>query len=248
MKISIITATFNSESTIETAIQSVANQTYSEIEHIIIDGGSTDNTLSIIEQNKAKISKVISEPDEGIYDALNKGIKLATGNLIAFLHADDFYANENSIKNSIELLKNKNTDSVYADLQYVSKDDVTKVVRNWVSGDFSYNQLKKGWMPPHPTFIVKKEAYEKYGYFNTNFKIAADYDLVLRFLGEHKISTTYLPEIIIKMRVGGASNRSLKNIIQKSKEDLKALRTNKVGGIFSLFYKNISKIPQFFTK
>ncbi len=245
MKISIITATYNNEKTIADTLYAVSSQTYANIEHIIIDGKSTDNTLKIINENNPKL-KIFSEKDNGIYDALNKGIKHATGDIIGFLHADDIYANNTTIENIAKVFATKNPDSIYSDLHYVAQIDVNKIIRNWQSGEFEYFKLKKGWMPPHPTFFVKKEIYNKFGNFNTNYKIAADYDLMMRFLGKHKISVAYLPEVTVKMRVGGESNKSLKNIIKKMKEDYKVVKTNKIGGIFTLLKKNTSKISQFF--
>jgi len=246
MTISIITATYNNQTTIEHTIQSVLNQTYPNIEYIIIDGLSTDSTLNIIEKYKNKISKIISEADKGMYDALNKGIEIATGKVIGFLHADDFYTHNRVIENVLEAFKTENTESVYGNLEYVSAINSNKIIRHWKAGQFSLNKLKKGWMPPHPTFFVKKEVYDKLGGFNLKYKIAADYDLMLRFLGKHKISTAYLPEILVKMRWGGKSNRSLTNIIQKSREDYIALKENNIGGLGSLFYKNFRKLGQFF--
>ncbi|MBN2892358.1 MAG: glycosyltransferase [Bacteroidales bacterium] len=244
MKISIITATFNCESTIEKALLSVAEQTYSNIEHIIIDGASSDNTISIVEKFH-HVSKIISEKDEGIYFALNKGILMAEGDVIGFLHADDFFAENNVISEIVE--KFSFADAVYGDLDYVSSGDNLKIVRHWVAGIFSENKLKKGWMPPHPTFFAKKSLYEENGLFDTNFKISADYDLMLRFLCKN-ISVVYLPKVLVKMRVGGVSNKSLKNILLKSKEDFKAIRKNKIGGVFTLLNKNISKLSQFWKK
>lgn len=248
MKISIITATYNSQDTIADAINSVASQTYKHIEHIIIDGKSTDNTLEIINENSGRISKLISESDTGIYDALNKGIKNATGDVIAFLHADDIYVDNTIIEKAANLFHEKQTDSIYGDLLYVSKENTNKIIRNWKAGEYSFSKLKRGWMPPHPTFFVKKEIYKQYGLFNTDFKIAADYDIILRFLGKHKISTAYLPVVMIKMRVGGESNKSIKNIIKKMKEDVKALKKNNLGGRQTVFMKNIIKIPQILSK
>ncbi|MEN8121865.1 MAG: glycosyltransferase family 2 protein [Bacteroidota bacterium] len=246
MTISIITATYNNEKTIEQTIQSVLKQTYPNIEYIIIDGKSTDETLNIIEKYKNKVSKVVSETDKGMYDALNKGIKIATSEIIGFLHADDFYKDEKVIEKIAEVFKTKNTESVYGDLEYVSSINPDKIIRQWKAEPFSIKELKKGWMPPHPTFFVKREIYKKYGNFNLNYKIAADYDLMLRFLGKHKISTSYLPEVLVKMRWGGKSNRSLANIVQKSKEDYFALKENNIGGFESLFLKNFRKLGQFF--
>lgn len=246
MTFSIITATYNSEKTIADAVSSVASQTYENIEHIIIDGISTDNTLAIINEIKGKVSKIIKEQDSGIYDALNKGIKNATGDIIVFLHADDIFAENNIIEKAAKLFTEKQTDSIYGDLQYVLKENTNKIIRYWKSGDYSFSKLKKGWMPPHPAFFVKKKIYDKYGLFDKNFKIAADYDIILRFLGKYKISTAYLPQVIIKMRLGGASNKNIKNIILKMKEDVKALKKNNIGGLYTVLLKNITKIPQFF--
>ena len=248
MKFSIITATYNSQNTIADAINSVASQTYDNIEHIIIDGKSTDNTLSIIKETGGRVSEIISEPDKGIYDALNKGIKNATGNVIVFLHADDIFAENTIIEKAANLFSEKQTDSIYGDLQYVAKENTDKIIRYWKSGDYTYSKLKKGWMPPHPTFFIKKEIYDKFDLFDISFKIAADYDIILRFLGKHKISTAYLPEVMIKMRIGGESNKSIKNIILKMKEDVKALKKNNIGSIRTIILKNIIKIPQLFRK
>jgi glycosyltransferase len=248
MKISIITATYNNEKTIEQTIQSVINQTYQDIEYIVIDGNSSDNTLKIVDKYRNKISHIISEADKGMYDALNKGIMKATGNIIGFLHADDFYS-ENTILEKVEhTFKVYGTQSVYGDLDYVAQENPEKIIRKWKSGKFEFDELKKGWMPPHPTFFVLRDVYWKYGFFDLKYKIASDYDLMLRFLGKHKISTAYLPEVLVKMRWGGKSNKSIDNIILKSKEDYRALKNNNIGGIYSLFMKNFRKISQFFKK
>lgn len=246
--ITIITACFNNESSIEETIISVLSQTYKNVEYIVIDGKSSDKTLEIVNKYQKKISKIISEKDTGIYDALNKGISFANGQIIGFLHADDIFADNNILKIIAENFSEKSCEAVFGDLQYISKADTSKIIRNWKSGIFNYKNLKKGWMPPHPTFYVKKSVYDKYGKFNTNYKISADYDLMMRFLSLHKINPSYIPEIIVKMRVGGKSNKSFRNILLKMNEDLKIIRKNEIGGIFTLFKKNISKIPQFFKK
>ncbi len=192
---------------------------------------------------------LVSEPDEGIYDALNKGIKLATGDVIGLLHSDDIYFDENVLAKVALLFEEKNVGSVYGDLVYVDKKDTTKVFRYWKAGEFNENKLRKGWMPPHPSFFIRKEIYDRYGLYDTDFKIAADYDLILRFLGKHKISTLYLPEVLVKMRWGGKSNKSLSNIIQKSYEDYRALKKNTSNNpLLILFKKNLSKLPQLFKK
>ncbi len=246
MKISVITVTYNNQQTIEQSIQSVLNQTYKDIEYIVIDGNSTDETLKIINKYRDKIALIISEADKGMYDALNKGIMKASGDIIGFLHADDFYPSDKILEKVEHTFKVYASQSVYGDLDYVSAENSEKIIRKWKSGKFEFNELRKGWMPPHPTFFVLREVYWKYGFFNLNYKIAGDYDLMLRFLGKHKITTAYLPEVLVKMRWGGKSNKSIKNIILKSKEDYKALKNNKVGGLYSLFMKNFRKINQFF--
>mgnify|MGYP000515238369 CR=1 FL=1 len=244
MKFSIITAIYNNKETITDAIDSVLRQTYQDIEYIIIDGASSDGTVEIIRRYGDKINKFISEPDSGIYDGLNKGLSLATGDIIGFLHSDDLYANKDVIELIAKKFTENNVDGVYGNLVYTSKEDTSKVIRYWKSREFSPNLLSKGWMPAHPTFFLKKEVYDQYGHFDLNFKIAADYDFMLRVLKEN-IKVKYIPEVLYKMRIGGESNKSLKNIIQKSKEDLKALRKNNVGGIGVLLMKNFSKLGQF---
>ena len=249
MKISIITSVFNNTEFIEDCIKSVLKQNYKNIEYIIIDGGSTDGTIDVIKKYEEKISKYISEPDKGIYDALNKGIKLTSGDIIGFLHADDFYANNSVLETVVLHMTKHDVDSCYGDLFYINKSNPNKVIRHWKSRPYKDGLFKMGWMPPHPTFFVKKEIYDKFGYFNTEFKIAADYELMLRFLEKYKISTHYIPDVFIKMRIGGVSNRSLKNIFIKSCEDYKAWKINNLnGGISTILLKNLSKIPQFLWK
>jgi len=245
MRVSIITITYNNSHSIAEAINSVISQTYSDIEYIVVDGKSKDNTVDVIRSFGDKIARFISEPDKGIYDALNKGIAMATGDLIGFLHSDDFFPSTDTIQHVVDAFKANDTDSLYGDLQYVNKQHTSKVLRNWRSGNFSLRQLKLGWMPPHPTLYVKRWVYQKYGGFDTSLDISGDYDTMLRFLGKYKISTQYLPEVMVKMRVGGASNKSIKNIIQKSWEDWVAIRNNEFGNLYTLLFKNLRKVPQF---
>ncbi len=248
MKISIITASFNNVSTIETTLKSVLSQSYENIEYIIVDGNSSDGTFEIIEKYSEHITKIIHEADSGIYDALNKGINASSSDIIAFLHADDFFADEFVVENVLKTFEEKKTDSVYGDLDYVWAVNPDKIVRHWESGLFTQNKLRNGWMPPHPATFIKRDIYLKYGFFNTDFKIAADYESILRFFGKARISTCYLPKVLIKMRTGGASNRSVKNIILKMKEDYRALKLNHVGGITTVLLKNLRKIPQLFKR
>jgi glycosyltransferase len=245
MLISIITATYNSAKTLEQCIKSVLNQSYQKIEYIIIDNCSTDGTLDIAKTYSEQISRIVSEPDKGIFDALNKGIQLASGEIIGFLHADDFYASNDIIEQVADKFIESGTDAVYGDLQYVSRHNSRKVVRNWIAGKYDPKQLIKGWMPPHPAFFVKRKCYKSYGSFNLNFRIAADYELILRLLAKNQIKVTYLPKVLVKMRTGGTSNKGLRNIIKKSTEDLKAMRMHQIGGFYTLVLKNLRKLNQF---
>ena len=248
IKISIITATYNSANTVIDAIESVNSQTYRNIEHIIIDGGSKDDTVNTVKRVGRRVTTIISEPDKGIYDALNKGINEATGDIIGFMHSDDIFFDAKVIEKIANVFASTETDSVYGDLEYVQKNNTDKVVRKWNSGNFTYNKIKNGWMPPHPTFYMKREKYQDLGGFNLKYKIAADYDSILRYLYSCRVTTTYIPETLVKMRIGGASNRSIANIIRKTKEDKLALITNGISWLPAIVMKNISKVPQFFKK
>lgn len=248
MKVSIITSVYNCKDTIRDAIDSVLSQTYKDIEYIIIDGASSDGTIEIIKEYKDKIDIFSSKPDNGIYDGLNRGISLASGDIIGFLHADDMYDNNDVIKEIVTVFKNNQADAVYGDLVYVYKENINKIIRHWVSGKFSLSKLKNGWMPPHPTFYTKRELYEKFGGFDQSFKIAADYDFMLKVLTSQEYKIMYIPKVLYRMRVGGMSNRSLKNIVKKSKEDLKVIKKHNIGGLNTLLLKNFSKIPQFLLK
>lgn len=247
MKISIITATYNSAKTIESAIQSVNNQTYPNIEHLIIDGASKDNTLELVKSYQQTHPNIVihSEPDKGIYDALNKGLQRATGDIIGFLHSDDFFAHDNVLSDIASTFASQNPDGVYGDLKYVSAENTDRVVRYWKSNPFNLALLKKGWMPAHPTLFLKKEVYQKHGNFDLSFKIAADYDFILRVFNDETLIFHYQDSVFNHMRIGGASN-SLQNITRKMREDYLALKKNKIGGLSILFQKNISKINQFF--
>lgn len=247
MKVSIITICYNSQETLEDTIKSVLAQDYNDIEYIIIDGASKDNTPKIIEKYKNCISHVTSEPDKGIYDAMNKGVEKANGDLVGILNSDDFYANNSVISNIVAAINKNNSDSIYADLVYVDRMNPKKTIRTWRSGEYKHNLFLKGWMPPHPTFFVKKWVYEKYGKYNTSLKSAADYEFMLRVLHKHGISTSYFPETITKMRTGGESNASLNNRLRANSEDRKAWKLNGLKpNLFTLIRKPLSKIKQFF--
>lgn len=248
MRVSIITATYNSSDYIKSSLSTVTNQNYNIFEHLVIDGKSNDNTLSIVNKfskNHHQL-KIFSEKDKGIYDALNKGINLASGDIIGFVHSDDFLASNYIINDIVSFMKSESLDGVYGDLQYVNKINSKKIIRNWKGCDFRPSLLKQGWMPAHPTLFLKKEVYEKHGLFDLSYKISADYDFMLRIFKDTELKFGYLPKVITKMRVGGASNRSLKNIIEKSKEDYRTIKINNIGNFLTLIRKNTSKLKQFF--
>lgn len=248
MKLSIITAVYNRETTVAQAIASVAAQSYSDVEHLIIDGASTDNTMVAVWRLARDGMRVISEPDRGIYDALNKGIRAATGEVVGLMHSDDFFAHDRVLENVAIAFERTGADAVYGDLDYVAAADTSRVIRHWRSGEFAPQRLARGWMPPHPTLFVRRDAMLRLGLYDTDYRIAADYEAVLRWFGKGGLSLAYVPEVLVKMRVGGESNRSLERILRKSREDYRALRTNGVGGVRALAWKNLSKLPQFLTK
>ncbi len=244
MKVSLITTSFNSEKTIEDCIASIAAQNYNDIEHIIIDGDSSDKTMEIVKKNRSTISKIISEPDHGPYDAFNKGINTSTGDLIGFLHSSDYFFSNNIISKIVETLKKTTTDSIYGDLVYVNNDK--EIVRSWTAGGYKKNNFLYGWMPPHPTFFVKRKIYEKFGLFELNFGSAADFELMLRFLYFNSVTTSYLPEKITCMRVGGLSDGGIASRLKAHVYDWKAWRVN--GGYkfpFWTILKPLRKIKQF---
>ncbi|XDZ65783.1 glycosyltransferase family 2 protein [Alphaproteobacteria bacterium LSUCC0684] len=242
-KVSIITPVFNAEETIEETIMSVKAQTYDNIEHIIIDGRSTDRSLDVIRAHASSGLKIVSDPDHGIYDALNKGIALSTGNIIGIVHSDDFLADADAIRKIVHTFTDRRVIGVYSDLDYVSRRNPQRIIRHWTSGHFAPGNLRRGWMPPHPTLYIRKSVYQEFGGFDTRFQVSADYDFILRFLSRTHGRVIYLPQSFYKMRSGGTSSRKL---ITKMKEDYFAIRRNNVGGIFTLLGKNFSKIPQFF--
>lgn len=248
MKISVITATYNSSATILDTLQSVARQNYKDVEHIIIDGVSTDNTLEIVSAFPG-LAHILSEPDAGIYDAMNKGIRLAKGEIIGILNSDDFYNGNDVLSKVAREFESPDTDAVYGDLQYVHPLQTNKITRTWKSGDYRKEKFLYGWMPPHPTFFVRRRLYEEYGSFNTTLRSAADYELMLRFLLKHGARAAYIPEIIVKMRAGGMSNASVRNRLRANSEDRLAWKLNGLKPyIFTLTLKPIRKITQFIIK
>ena len=241
MKISIITVVWNNAATIKDAIDSVLTQTYENIEYIVVDGASTDGTVEIVQSYGEKISKFISEKDKGLYDAMNKGIGLSTGDIVGILNSDDFYIANDVIEKVVKEFEEKGVDSVYADLVFVKPENLSKTVRYYDSSHFSPDKFAYGWMPAHPTFFVKREIYEKYGVFKTDYKIAADYELLTRFLGKNKVSYSYIKEPIVKMRIGGASTSGIKSNYILNKEIIRACREN---DIYTNWLMVLSKYPK----
>jgi glycosyltransferase involved in cell wall biosynthesis len=250
LKISLITVCFNSAATLGDTLRSVAEQTYPEIEHIIIDGGSTDNSLDVIKNEGSRVGVVVSEPDKGIYDAMNKGIALATGDVIGFINADDFYSNNYVLSKVADIFRHPGIDACYGDLCYVNQVETQSVVRYWRSSDFHPGLFSEGWCPPHPTFFVKRKIYQRFGCFDLSYRIAADVELMMRFLEVHRVRVRYLPEILVKMRMGGTTNKNLRNIAKQNDEILRALRKHGLAANLLAFFgrKIISRGKQFFSR
>jgi glycosyltransferase involved in cell wall biosynthesis len=249
MKISIITVAHNSEATLIDTVESVLAQTHDDLEYLIIDGGSTDGTLERLEPYRNRIDCLLSEPDEGMYDAMNKGIARATGDVVGILNSDDFYADDQVLAQVAAIFSESEADCIYGDLHYVDSADTTRVVRNWHSGEYRPGAFRRGWHPPHPAFFVRRSVYQKFGGFNTALRIAADYELMLRFLQKKKCTVAYLPEVLVKMRIGGASNRSLNNILKANLECYQAWRMNGRGvfkGALAVILKPFRKLKQLF--
>ena len=247
-RISIITVTYNASDHLRDCLDSVREQDI-DVEHILIDGASTDATLNILDAYKDRLAHVISEKDEGMYDALNKGIGLATGDVIGILNADDFYFSKDTLSRVADAFSDEHVDAVYGDLVYVDRNNTEKVVRAWRSGEYRPRKFYQGWMPPHPTFFVRHRMYQQYGLFNPELGTAADYELMLRMLLKHGIQTAYIPEVLVKMRSGGVSNQSLKNRLKANLMDRKAWTVNDLSPyLWTLWMKPIRKLGQWVNK
>lgn len=242
MKVSIITAIYDADDTLIQSLNSVNSQTYENIEHILITSCPNVATLEIIDNNKTKNTKVFFDDKLGIYNALNKGIDHAQGDIIGFVHSDDYLNNNNIIKIIVDAFIEHDAESVYGNLDIVSKSKPNKIIRHWKSGSFSFSKLKYGWMPPHPSLYLKKTVFETYGKFDSAYKVSADYDFILRYFKKAKGTTIYIPLTFYKMRYGGISSKKL---FLKMREDYKAIRRNRAGGIITLICKNLSKFKQF---
>lgn len=248
MLVSIITVTLNSKTVLNDCLDSVANQSHDNIEHIVIDGGSTDGTLTLLNSKRKNLAILISEPDNGIYDAMNKGIAFARGDIVGILNSDDFYVNDQIISNVNKIFTDDpSLGACYADLVYVDRHKAQKTIRYFKSSKFVKGLFAKGWNPPHPTFFVRRSIYNKFGLFNLNYRLASDIDLMFRFLEIHKIKTKYVPEIWVKMRLGGTTNKSLKNIFKQNQEVLKAFREQglRINTISFLINKIINRLIQY---
>lgn len=246
MKISLITVVYNGETFLQECFNSVFAQTYPEVEYVVIDGGSTDQTLDIIQENRSGIDYYISENDNGLYDAINKGIQQSTGDVIGILNADDMFASDNVLATIASAFKGQPTiDGVYGDLNYVHPV-TNKIIRAWKSRQASNADIKKGWMPAHPTLYLKRSLFEKNGNYSLDLGTTADYDLILRYFYTHKIKAVYLPVLMVNMRAGGVSNQSVMSRISAFVNDYKALKINKVPNpFFVILSKKLSKLKQF---
>ena len=245
MRISIITCVLNNSNLIKKSIKSFQTQIYKNKEHVIIDGGSIDGTLEVIKKFKNRNLILSTSSDNGIYDALNKGINLSSGEIVGILHSDDFYNDNKVLKTIAETFKKTDADLVYGDLVYVNKKSPFKVLRYWKAGKYFEKNLFNGWMPPHPTVFIKRSVFNRIGKYKTNYQISSDYDFLVRVFRKKNIKKIYIPKILVNMRIGGMSNNSIKNIFKKSIEDFKIIKKNKIGGFLTLLNKNFSKISQF---
>ena len=254
MRISVITVCFNAAATLSDAVQSVLSQVPSpevpfDLEYIVVDGGSTDGTLDVLAPFRDGIATLISEPDHGLYDAMNKGIRAATGDVVAILNADDVYASNDVLARVAETFNSSGATAVYGDLNYVEADDLARVIRRWRAGTYSPGAFRRGWMPPHPALFVQRTCYKRWGMFSLSLRSAADYELMLRFIHRHGMSLAYLPDTLVLMRAGGVSNASLKHRLRAHREDWKAWRMNGYHpSLFTLLAKPLRKLPQFLSR
>ena len=245
MKISIITATYNSAATIVDTLNSVASQTHSDTEHIIVDGVSKDNTVELVREHGQRVSKLVSERDRGIYDAMNKGLSLATGEVVGFLNSDDVYADDRALQRVAQALSDPQVDAVYGDLVFVNQYDLGRVVRYWKSRPYSPGSCGHGWMPPHPTFYARRAVYEKYGGFDLAFPVAADFEMALRLLDKAHVHSHYIPNVQVRMRMGGESTRSLLDVVSRNRETSRACRKHGLpGGARFVLRRLVAKLPQ----
>lgn len=245
MKISVVTAVRNGRDTLPMMLDSLKAQTYPAIEHVVQDGGSTDGTVAYLSRAGLPGTALQSEVDAGIYDAINRGIRRASGDVVGLLHADDMLAGPEVLAQIAQAFADPCIDGVYGDLDYVARADPTRIIRAWRAGSFAPGHLRRGWMPPHPTLYLRRAVFQRAGLYDTSYRIAGDYEAMLRILKDNQLRLVYLPQVLVQMRMGGASNRSIRQMIRKSREDYRAIRAHRIGGIGTLLAKNLSKLPQF---
>lgn len=250
LKISVITVTWNSAATIGDTLASINSQTHPDVEHVIVDGGSTDATVAIVKEAGRRVSTVVSERDKGIYDAMNKGLKLARGDVVGLLNSDDFLASPDVLSTIAQAFADPAVDAVYGDLCYVKQYETTQVVRYWRSGPFRSGAFARGWAPPHPTLYVRRELYERLGGFAIDYTLAADFELMVRLLEVHRVRTLYLPRVLVHMRTGGASNKSVSSVIRQNREIWRALHHHGLAGpmLGWIVRKALLRGRQFFTR
>lgn len=249
LTVSIITVSYNSKKTISDTINSVLEQTYPYIEYIIIDGSSGDGTSEIIKSYGNRIDKFVSEPDKGMYDAINKGIRLATGSIVGILNADDFFYDNQVVEKLVSVFRENSIDAVYGDIQFVKRNDSKKIIRHYSSEKFYVSKFKFGFMPAHPSFYVKRDLFEKFGYFKSDYLIAADFELLIRFMYVNNINCRYINMVFVKMRDGGVSNKTIFNRIILNKEILRACTENGIKtNYLNIYSKYFAKIFEFYVK
>lgn len=246
-KVSVITVCYNSAATIVDTLRSVSLQSYPNIEHIIVDGGSTDKTLDIVRAEGQRVTHVVSESDRGIYDAMNKGIRVAQGEVIGFINSDDFYASEDALKNIAAVFIDPSVDACYGNLCYVRQDSTSEIVRYWRSSVFTSGLFARGWCPPHPTFFVRKNVFDRFGVFDLDYQSGVDVELMMRFMEVNHVKTVYIPEVLVKMRMGGVSNSNWGNVVLQNREIWRALRNHGLGRSVLAFVlgKTVSRCKQF---
>lgn len=241
MKISIITVCYNSEATIRDTIESVLSQSYSNIEYIVVDGASKDGTMAIVNEYKDRIAKIVSEPDKGIYDAMNKGLSFATGDVIGILNSDDYYETFNVIEGVVRCFEQSpNSDLVFGDVVFVQPEDLQRVVRFYRAGHFQSWKLRFGWMPPHPATFIRKRAYERAGGYSLGYKISADFEMFVRLLLVHQLNFSKIDKVLVRMRAGGISTSGVRSSVRLNSEIVRACRDN---GVYTNIFFVLSKIP-----
>jgi len=248
MKLSIITVVFNRVRTIADAVRSLHAQTYPDFEHVVQDGGSTDGTIELLGELADPRTRLVSARDGGIYDGLNRAMARCSGDYVGLIHSDDMLAHPDVLANVMHELERSGADALYGDLDYVSADNPDRIIRRWRAGHYRPELLKRGWMPPHPTLFIRRELCEQLGHYDTGYRIAADYDAIVRWFSSPGFSAAYLPETLVKMRVGGESNQSLRKVLRKMGEDYRIAKTHGLGGAGVILNKNLSKVGQFFAR